>query len=74
MNPGLGLIANLGVGTNNIDLEAAADRGIAVSNTPVVTEDTADLTLAPVGMAGMFARRGEVQGARAAADTGAILD
>ena len=42
----LGLIANLGVGTDNIDLTGAAARGIQVSNTPVVTEDTADLTLA----------------------------
>jgi glyoxylate reductase len=42
----LGLIANIGVGTDNIDLEAAARRGIRVSNTPVVTEDTADLTFA----------------------------
>ncbi len=42
----LGLIANIGVGTDNIDLAAARDRGITVSNTPVVTEDTADLTLA----------------------------
>ncbi len=42
----LGLIANLGVGIDNIDLAAAEARGIRVSNTPVVTEDTADLTLA----------------------------
>lgn len=42
----LGLIANIGVGTDNIDLAAAARRGIAVSNTPVVTEDTADLAMA----------------------------
>ncbi len=42
----VGLIANLGVGTDNIDLAAAAARGIRVSNTPVVTEDTADLTMA----------------------------
>lgn len=40
------LIANLGVGYDNIDLAAAAARGLAVSNTPVVTEDTADLTFA----------------------------
>lgn len=44
--PGLGLIANIATGTDNIDLEAAAGRGLAVSNTPVVTEDTADLTMA----------------------------
>jgi glyoxylate reductase len=42
----LGLIANLGVGTDNIDLAAAAGRGVAVSNTPVVTGDTADLAMA----------------------------
>lgn len=39
----IGLIASIGVGTNHIDLQAAKDRGILVSNTPVVTEDTADL-------------------------------
>lgn len=37
------LIANIGVGFDNIDLAAAARRGIRVSNTPTVTEDTADL-------------------------------
>lgn len=42
----LGLIANLGVGTDNIDLVAAGRRGIQISNTPVVTEDTADLAMA----------------------------
>ncbi|MBS0483257.1 MAG: D-glycerate dehydrogenase [Proteobacteria bacterium] len=42
----VGLIANFGVGTDNIDLDAAAARGIRVSNTPVVTEDTADLAFA----------------------------
>ena len=44
--PGLGLIANIATGTDNIDLDAAAMRGIAVSNTPVVTQDTADLVMA----------------------------
>lgn len=39
----LKLVANIGVGYDNIDLDAATCRGIAVSNTPVVTEDTADL-------------------------------
>ena len=38
----LELIANIGVGYDNIDVEAAVARGIAVSNTPVVGEDTAD--------------------------------
>lgn len=42
----VGLIANIGVGVDNLDLAAAAARGIAVSNTPVVTEDTADLAFA----------------------------
>jgi glyoxylate reductase len=43
----LGLIANFGAGTDNIDLEAARARGIAITNTPgVLTEDTADLVMA----------------------------
>ncbi|MFL6862086.1 MAG: 2-hydroxyacid dehydrogenase [Allosphingosinicella sp.] len=43
----LRLIANFGVGTDNIDLEAARARGIAVTNTPgVLTEDTADIAMA----------------------------
>lgn len=37
------LLANFGVGFNHIDLAAARDLGIAVTNTPgVLTEDTAD--------------------------------
>jgi glyoxylate reductase len=40
-------IANMAVGTDNIDLEAAAARGIPVGNTPdVLTDATADLTFA----------------------------
>jgi glyoxylate reductase len=47
----LRLIANFGAGTDNIDLEAARGRGIAVSNTPdVLTEDTADLVMALILM------------------------
>lgn len=46
MPEGQRLIANFGVGVDNIDLAAAAARGIVVSNTPVVTEDTADLAFA----------------------------
>lgn len=40
------LVANVGVGIDNIDLAAAQARGIQVSNTPIVAEDTADLTMA----------------------------
>jgi lactate dehydrogenase-like 2-hydroxyacid dehydrogenase len=40
------MIANFGVGFNNIDVAAAKARGIAVSNTPdVLTEATADLAM-----------------------------
>ncbi len=43
----LKLIANFGNGFDNIDVEAAARRGIAVTNTPgVLTDDTADMTMA----------------------------
>jgi len=40
------LIANFGVGVNHIDLAAAAEKKIVVTNTPgVLTNDTADLTV-----------------------------
>ena len=43
----LKLIANYGTGVDHINLEAARDKGIAVTNTPdVLTEDTADMTMA----------------------------
>jgi lactate dehydrogenase-like 2-hydroxyacid dehydrogenase len=45
--PQLKLIANFGAGVDHIDVTAATERGITVTNTPgVLTEDTADLTLA----------------------------
>jgi len=45
--PQLKLIANFGAGVDHIDVAAATERGITVTNTPgVLTEDTADLTLA----------------------------
>jgi len=46
-NPELRLIANFGTGVDHIDLASARERGITVSNTPgVLTEDTADMTMA----------------------------
>ena len=45
--PQLKLIANFGTGVDNIDLDTARNRGIIVTNTPgVLTEDTADMTMA----------------------------
>ncbi|WP_114388996.1 2-hydroxyacid dehydrogenase [Notoacmeibacter marinus] len=43
----LRMIANFGAGTEHIDVEAANRAGIIVTNTPgVLTEDTADMTMA----------------------------
>ena len=43
----LRLVANFGNGVDHIDLAAALQRGITVTNTPgVLTEDTADMTMA----------------------------
>ncbi|TIX83113.1 MAG: D-glycerate dehydrogenase, partial [Mesorhizobium sp.] len=43
----LKLIANFGNGVDKIDVAAAAKKGISVTNTPnVLTEDTADMTMA----------------------------
>jgi glyoxylate reductase len=45
--PQLEVVANYGVGVNNIDLEAARRRGIVVANTPdVLTKTTAELAIA----------------------------
>lgn len=45
--PRLRVVANVAVGYNNIDVEAATRRGIVVTNTPgVLTETTADFTWA----------------------------
>lgn len=45
--PGLKLICNYAVGTNNVDRAAAAARGVALTNTPdVLTESSADMTWA----------------------------
>lgn len=45
--PRLRIVANLAVGYDNVDVSAAAERGIVVTNTPdVLTEATADLAWA----------------------------
>jgi glyoxylate reductase len=45
--PSVRAVANLAVGTDNIDLAAAAERGIPVGNTPgVLTDATADIAFA----------------------------
>jgi len=45
--PQLKMIANFGNGVDHIDLNAARERGITVTNTPgVLTDDTADMTMA----------------------------
>src|SRR5262245_31392443 len=68
--PGLKIVANYAVGYDNIDVKAAAERGVAVTNTPgVLTEATAELSWAlllaaarrvPEGDA--FTRAGKFQG------------
>jgi gluconate 2-dehydrogenase len=46
-NPQLRVVANMGVGYNNIDVDACTARGVLVSNTPdVLTETTADFGFA----------------------------
>lgn len=59
--PRLRVISNVAVGYDNIDVVAAAARGIAVGNTPgVLTETTADLTFALI----LAAARRVVEGDR----------
>jgi len=54
------LVANFGVGFNNIDVDAAKARGIAVSNTPdVLTDATADLAMTLLLMTARRAGEGE---------------
>jgi glyoxylate reductase len=46
-NPNLRVVSNFAVGYNNVDIEAARELGVMVTNTPgVLTEATADLTMA----------------------------
>ncbi len=54
------VVANFGVGVNNIDLDAAREAGIVVTNTPdVLTDDTADLAITLMLMAARRAGEGE---------------
>jgi glyoxylate reductase len=63
--PQLKLIACFSNGVDNVDVEAAARRGITVTNTPnVLTEDTADMTMALI----LAAPRRLAEGARILTD------
>lgn len=63
--PQLKLIASFSNGIDHIDVDAAAKRGITVTNTPnVLTEDTADMTMALI----LAVPRRLVQGARVLMD------
>ena len=56
------VVANFGVGFNNIDVDAAKARGIAVSNTPdVLTDATADIAMTLLLMVARRAGEGERQ-------------
>ncbi len=64
------ILANFGVGYNNIDVEAARARGLRVTNTPdVLTDDTADLAITLLLMLTRRAGEGE-RHVRAGAWTG----
>lgn len=63
--PQMKLIASFSNGTDHIDIDAAAKQGITVTNTPnVLTEDTADMTMALI----LAVPRRLVQGARVLMD------
>ncbi|GGA89294.1 D-glycerate dehydrogenase [Brucella endophytica] len=65
--PNLKLIANFGNGVDNIDVSAAAKRGIMVTNTPnVLNEDAADMTMALI----LAAPRRLVEGVNVLSETG----
>ena len=54
------IVANFGVGFNNIDVAAAKQHGVAVTNTPdVLTDDTADLAITLILMVARRAGEGE---------------
>ena len=54
------IVANFGVGYNNIDVEAARTSGVVVTNTPdVLTDDTADLAMTLLLMVARRAGEGD---------------
>jgi glyoxylate reductase len=56
----LKLIANFGNGVDHIDLAAAKEKGLSVTNTPdVLTEDTADMTMGLIVMTSRSLSGGE---------------
>ncbi len=60
--PQLRCVANVAVGYDNVDLEAAAERGVVVTNTPgVLTDSTADLAFALILMSTRRLGEGERQ-------------
>ena len=66
-NPNLRIVANHAVGYNNVDIAAARELGIIVTNTPgVLTEATADLTIALI----LAVMRRIVEGDREIRETG----
>ncbi len=79
VGPRLKIVANWGVGYNNIDADYAAQKGIMVTNTPdVLTETTADLSWAilmavarRVVEADVYLRAGQFQGFKPFAMLGA---
>ena len=68
--PGLKMVSNYAVGFNNVDVKAATERGILVTNTPeVLTDATADFTFAlllaaarRLGESERFTRKGKFKG------------
>ncbi len=66
----LRIVANIAVGYNNIDVDAARQQGVVVTNTPdVLTDDTADLAITLLLMVARRAGEGE-RHVRAGAWTG----
>jgi glyoxylate reductase len=69
-NPNLRVVANYAVGFNNVDIDAARELSIVVTNTPgVLTDATADLTIALI----LAVTRRLVEGDREVRDTGQCI-